>query len=286
MSLFSSFTAAGVASIQLGIVDINGIPYGTAGIGTSGAVTPLATLPFAKKFGGLIPNPVRVTALGENNRDRHEYIFNPATTGELAISQHALDLDQYAAELGIKKVTDNNAYRVGIQTNAPVNAKQAAFMVNVDAQQAGLAGFGFKKFIQEVYPLVTMTPLLANLAEVAVADWAFYGIPTQSSQTPWGTAYTTATDGYTRGAGFIETSDYPKTWDVFGPAVGAETTFDLTFTPAVPHATYVTAWKFAGGVWTSFSISSVTGKTLTFAALTAGDIIFVRYESTDFLQSI
>lgn len=281
---FGEFSAAGVAAIQGGVVDINGIPWSTTGVPVAAAVTPLFRLPFAKRFGGVAPNPVRATAKGDNNRNRHEYIFNPDQMGETAIMQHALNLDQYAGYLKIKKVTDGNGYAVGIQTNAPVNAAQGVFVVNVDAQQAGLTGvFGLKKFINEIYPLVTMVPLLANLQELAPADWSFFGVPTQASQLPWGTPFSIATHGFTRSGGYLLTSDFPIVCETF-KAVGAEVSATLTYTPATPAATYLVAYKFAAGVWSAFTVTSVTGKVANFAALSADDIIFFRYESQDFLQ--
>lgn len=281
---FDSFSAAGVAAISMGIVNINGIPMGASGSISAGVSTPLARMPFAKRFGGIAPNPVRATAVGNNNRDRHEYVFNPGQNGEIAITQHALDLNQYAGMLQIKKVTDGNGYGVGIQTNAPVNAAQAACIVNIDAQEAGLTEYGFKKFVNEIYPLVTITPLLANLQELAPADWSFFGVPTQASQLPWGTPFSIATHGFTRGAGWLLTSDYPMVLETF-TAVGSETTITLNYTPATPAATYALGWKFRSGVWSTQTISSITGKVVTIPATTAADIIEIRYEATDFLQS-
>ena len=286
---FTAFSSAGVASVALGIVDLNGIPWGATGIpivggSPTGDSMPLVRMPFAKKFGGLIPNPVRATAIGDNNRNRHEYLFNPAQMGEISVSQHVLDLDQYAGLLGLKKVTDGNANEVLIQSNAPVNTAQAVILVNVDTQEAGLTNFGLKKFAQEWYPLTTLVPLLANLQEVAPAEWVFYGIPTQANQTPWGTPFSIATHGATRAGGFLTTSDYPMVLEAF-KATGAETSITLTYTPATPAATYVIAWKFASGVWSSETISSVSGKVANVSALSANDIIVLRYESTDWLQT-
>lgn len=281
---FSSFSAAGVAAIQLGIVDLNGVPFGNTGVGSAGSCVPMSRMPFAKRFGGLAPNPVRATAIGDNNRNRHEYLFNPAQMGEIAIMQHVLDLDQYVGMLKLLKVTDGNAYRVGVQTNAPVNAAQAAIIVNVDAQIASSANYGGKRFINEIYPLCWLVSLLANLQEVAPADWSFFGVPTQAGQLPWGTAFALNTDGYTRAGGNIMTSDYPIVIDSF-LAAGAEVTATLTYTPASPYATYLKAFKLTSGVWSSLSISSLTGKVAGFAALSAADIVVFRYEATDFLNA-
>ena len=282
---FDSFSAAGVAAISMGVIDINGIPWGTKGSGTVSTTTALARMPFAKRFGGVIPNPVRATPVGDNNRNRHEYLFNPANSGEMAITQHAFDMNQAAGMLGIKKVTDGNGDAILIGSNAPVGQSQSVVCVNVDAQEAGvIAQFGFKKFINEIYPLCFLTPLMANLQEVAPAEWQFYGIPTQAGQLPWGTPFTLMTHGATRASGYLIGSDYPIVIESY-LAVGAETTFTLTYTPAVPASTYAVAWKFASGVWSSESIVSITGKVVTVAALTAGDIIEIRYESTDFLQA-
>lgn len=279
---FSSFSAGGIATIQAGIVNTSGYPLGIGGALTPGTGAALSVLKFSKRFGGQAPAPVRVTAIGDNNRNRHEYIFNPAQIGDLAIMLHALDMDAYAGFTAMKKYTDGNANGVLIQSNAAANAAQACIVVNIDAQDADSGSFGLKKFINEIYPLVTVTPLLAQLQEVAAAEWQYQGIPTMTDRFPWGTSLNATTHGATRAAGLILTSDYPIVLETL-IATTSQTTYALTYTPATPGTTYMVAWK--NGTLQTSGQASVSGKTVTLTSPAFNDVYVFRYEATDLLSS-
>lgn len=283
MPEFSSFSNAGVAAIQVGIVNVDGCPMGITGALSGNTGAALRLMQFSKRFGGSAPQPIRATAIGDNNRSRHEYIFNPAQMGEMPFLFGANDLDAYAGFTRTQKVLDGNGYSVGLQTNAPVNAAQACVVVNSDAQIADPGSFGLKRFINEIYPLVTVAPLLANLQEVQASEWGYFGIPTQAGKRPWGIPFDEDTDGYTRAGGILLTSDYPIVLETFLAGGGSPTTYELTYTPATPTSTYVKAWNFEDGTPESIS---VTGKDVTFAGQTEGAILVFRYEATDLLANL
>lgn len=277
---FSSFSAAGIAAIQAGIVNTSGTPMGITGSITNGQGAALSVMKFAKRFGGQAPAPVRVTGIGDNNRSRHEYIFNAAQLGDMTFMFHALDLDAYAGFTGMKKYTDGNSYGVLLQSNAPANAAQACIVVNIDAQNADTGSFGLKRFANEFYSLVTVTPLLAQLQETAMAEWQYQGIPTEADKFPWGFSLNATTHGATRAAGELLTSDYPMTLETL-VATTSQTTYTLSYTPATPTSTYVLAWK--NGVLQTSGQVAVSGKTVTMTGATNGDILVFRYEATDLL---
>lgn len=281
---FTSFSAAGVAAIQAGIVNLNGYPMGITGSLSAGAGAPLKVMRFAKRFGGMLPGPVWATAIGDNHRSIHEYAFNPAQMLTATFMFHGLDLDAYVGFLQLKKFTVGNSYGALIQSNAPVNAAQACVVVNIDAQDADPGQFGLKRFINEIYPLITVASKLGNAQEVNPIEWEYEGRPTQSGKTPWGIPYTVATHGATRAGGFPLTSDYPLVIETF-LAAGAEVTYTLAYTPALPTATYVNLWKDTSGTSAPYAFT-VTGKVATFAGLTAGDILIFLYEATDFLANL
>lgn len=282
---FSSFSNAGVAVIQAGIVNASGYPLGIAGTLTAGTGAPLAVMKFAKRFGGQAPAPVRVTVVGDNNRNRHEYIFPAAQLGELAFLFGALDLDAYAGFTGLKKYTDGNGYGVLVQSNVAPMAAQAVVVANIDAEAADAGTFGIKKWINEIYPLVNVTPLLAQLQEVAGAEWAYQGIPTQTDKMPDGGAFSASTHGATRAAGFILTSDYPIVYETL-IATTSQTTYALTYTPATPTTQYVVARK-NGTLQTPTTSYAVSGKTVTITTMSPSylDAICFRYEATDLVSS-
>lgn len=283
MTAFSSFSNAGIACIQVSIVDSTGCPMGITGTlapdtGAAGKI-----MQFSKRFGGAAPQPVRATAIGDNNRSRHEYIFNAPNMGEIQFLFAALDLDAYTGFTKTKKVTVNNSNYVGLQTNAPANAAQAVIVVNIDAQDADAGEFGLKRYINEIYSLVTVAPTLANIQEVQAAEWGYFGVPTQAGQLPWGVPFTTATNGFVRAGGIVMTSDYPLVVETFLAGAGSPTTYDLTYTPATPDSTYVNAWDFATG--TPVAVN-VTDRTETFTALGNGDKLVTLYEATDLLNNL
>lgn len=280
---FSNFSAGGIATIQAGIVNTSGIPLGIAGAITAGQGAALSVLKFSKRFGGQAPAPVRVTAIGDNNRNRHEYIFNPAQIGDLAIMLHALDLDAYAGFTALKKYTDGNSNGVLIQSNAAANAAQACIVVNIDAQDADSGAFGLKKFINEIYPLVTITPLMAQLQETTAAEWQYQGIPTMTDRFPWGLALNATTHGATRAAGLILTSDYPMVIETL-IATTSQTTYQLTYLPGAPTATYVLGWK-NNVLQTSGQLSVSTTGLATMTGLAYNDTMVFRYEATNLLSS-
>lgn len=279
---FDSFSNAGVVCMQAAVVNINGAPMGIAGSLAPGDSTPAKLLKFSKRFGGSAPQPVRATAIGDNNRSRHEYIFNPAQMGELPFLFAAMDLDAYAGFTKTKKVTDNDGSAIVLQSNAPANAAQACVIVTSDAQIADTGDFGLKRYINEWYPLVTITPLLANLEEVKASEWAFFGIPTQAGKLPWGTPFSVATHGATRAGGYLITSDYPMAEDTFLADSDSPTSFDLTYEPV--DEDHIHAWNFATAAVVPVTLSG--SKTVNFSALTNGTILVVRYESTEILATL
>lgn len=283
MTAFSSFSNAGIACIQASVVDTAGCPMGITGslVADTGAAGKI--MQFSKRFGGAAPNPVRVTAKGDNNRSRHEYIFNADQMGEISLLFNALDLDGYAGFTKTKKVTDGNSNYIGLQTNAPANAAQSVIVVNMDAQDADQGLFGLKRYVNEIYSLVTIAPTLANIQEVAAAEWGYFGVPTQAGQLPWGVPFTQAVNGFTRGGGILIGSDYPMVIETFLAGAGSPTTYTLTYTPATPDTTYVKAWNFATAAPVAVS---VTGKVATFTGLAEGTKLVFRYESTDILNDL
>jgi hypothetical protein len=280
---FTTFAAGGVAAIQAAVVNTNGYPVGMQSTTlTNGQGAGMRVLRFAKKVGGKAMQPQPSIAAGDNNRNRLMFLYPPEQIGNLQFLFDALDLQAYASMSALLVSTDGNSSSVLMQSNAPVNQIQTCFIVNVDAENADSGAFGRKKFINEIYPLVNVASLLADLASVTKTEWEYYGIPTQADRAPWGTPFTVATNGATRAAGLLMTSDYPMTLDTF-VGDGTTTTYNLANTPAGTTASnYILAWQ--GGV--TFTSYSLAGKVVTFtAAPTAGSVTVIRYEALDLLSS-
>lgn len=280
---FDAFSNAGIAAIQAGIVDINGFPMGIAGVLTNGAGAPLSIMKFSKRFGGAAPQPVRATAIGDNNIRRHEYLFNAANMGETALLFGAFDFNAYAGFTKLKKFVSGNGNAVLLQANNPVNAAQACVVVNMDAQDADSGAFGLKRFANEVYPLVTVAPLLANLQEVQAAEWGYFGVPTQAGQAPWGEVFTVSTHGASAAGGIMIGSDYPLVIETL-VATTSQTTYALAYTPATPTTQYFQAWT--NNALLTTSNATVVAKVVTLTGATNGKIYIFKYEATDLLANL
>ena len=280
---FNSFSSAGIAAISVGIVDTNGIPMGITGALTAGTGAGLSIMKFSKKLGGAAPSPVRATAVGDNNRRKHEYLFNAPNMGELAFLFNAMDMDQYAGFTKMKKFTEGNGNAVLLQSNAAVNAAQACVVVNADAQIADSTLFGLKKFVNEVYSLVTVAPLLSNWEEVKAAEWSYFGVPTQAGQTPWGEVFDPTTHGASLAGGILVGSDYPLYIETLITTT-SQTTYALTFTPGTPTTQYFQAWS--NGVLLTTGQATVAGKVVTLTGATNNKVYVFKYEAIDLLNSL
>lgn len=279
---FSSASVGGLVIVAAGIVDVNGYPKGITGSLTAGTGAALQVMKMAKRVGGQAAAPVRVTAVGDNNRNRHEYIYPAAQLGEISFLFGVLDMDSYAGFAGLKKYTDGNGNAVLMQSNQAANAAQAVVIATMDAQVADAGSFGLKKYINEIFPLVTVTPLLAQVQEVAAAEWGYTGIPSMADKFPWGVSLNATTHGATRAAGLIIGSDYPMVIETL-VATTSQTTYALTYTPATPTTTYFLAWK--NGTLLTTSGATVSGKTVTMTTPAYNDVYVFRYEATDYVSS-
>lgn len=277
---FSAASAAGIAAISAAIVDVNGYPKGITGTLTAGTGAPMSIMKFSKRFGGQAPAPVRATAIGDNNTRRHEYVFSPAQMGEISFLFGAMDMDAYAGFAGLKKFAETNGNAVLIQSSQIANAAQACVVVNMDAQVADTGSFGLKRYLNEIYPLVTVTPTLAQVQEVAPAEWSYVGVPTQSGKLPWGVSFTSTTHGAAYAGGIILGSDYPIMLETVVTTT-SQTTYSVTYTPATPTTQYFTAWR--NGTLQTTSGATCSGKTVTMTGAANNDVWVFRYEATDML---
>lgn len=279
---FSSAAVGGPVIVAGGVVNASGYPMGVTGSLTAGTGSPLQVLKMSKRIGGQAAAPVRYTAVGDNNRNRLEFIASAAQLAENSFLFHVLDMDWYAGSAGLKKFTDGNGNAVLMQTNQAAAAAQCCIVATMDAEVADSGSFGQKKYVNEIYSLVTITPLLAQLQEVSAAEWGYTGVPSMADKFPWGTSFNATTHGATKAVGEILTSDYPIVLETL-VATTSQTTYALTYTPATPTTTYFLAWK--NGTLLTTSGATVSGKTVTMTTPAYNDVYVFRYEATDYVSS-
>lgn len=288
---FVNAAMGGVAAIQAAQVNVNGYPVGMQSTAlVNGVGAGFRVLRFAKRFGGKGQAPQVQMAAGDNNRNRLPFLYPAEQLGQVQLMFDSLDLQALASMQGILMASpvSGNANIVLLQSNAPVNAIQTAFIVNVDASDADSGAFGRKKFWNEIYPLVNIASLGPDLANATKAEWEYQGIPAQADKFPWGEAFTVATYGATRAVAAILTSDYPITIDTF-LGDGTTTTYTLANTPAGTQGAvpcYLLAWTNGVALATTvFSVVLATRVVTFTVAPVAGSVTVLRYESTDLLAN-
>ncbi len=294
LSNVSVFSAAGVTRAQYAINDrTTGLPLGPTGAIAQGDDRGMGVYIAVKRASSPIPGPRITPVTGDNGRFRHQYAFSAAELGNIDMNFGVFNQDVYAAFTGTKVHSIGEWNAIGIETDAAVNAAQATLLFNVDAQDANSGTDGQTAFLNWFYPAVTVTPLGATHEEVAAADWGWQGIPTRTSRYPWGLAYTTASNGFTRAKGIPLTSHYPMTMHMF-VCDAATSTFTLDYSPTTDQTATGKTWRVfryqSGGTVTDITatITSVViaTKTVTLAsAYTAGDVIYFVYEAFDLLNS-
>lgn len=284
----AAFSAAGVAICQYGINDsVSGIPFGGSGAIAQGQSRGLARYIAIKEATNNIGEPRVVNVTGDNGNFRHQYVFNPADLGLIAMGFGVFSQTAYAAFSGTKIDTlsssDYNA--IGLETNKAANAKQATLLITVDAQDADALNFGQARFVNYFYPAVNVVPLTETMTEVTGAIWNFRGVPTQTSKYPWGVAYTNAINGFTRAKCAQITSKDPMTLQTI-VADGSTTVWSLDFSPTEDETGYTTRvvrYQSNGTIsYVTPSDINIAAKTITLPSVyTAGDILVVIYSSFD-----
>ena len=70
---------------------------------------------------------------------------------------------------------------IGADSDAAVGTKQVCIVFTVDAQDADAAA-GVKRYLNYIYPLVTLTPLYGQHQEATGMDWPWRGTPTRDAR--------------------------------------------------------------------------------------------------------
>lgn len=285
------FSAAGVAAAQWALVNSLGLPYGPTGALANGLDAGLSRYIGVKTTGSASAEPRKVDVTGDNGRFRHSYMFNPAEISALELSFGTMNMTLAALAQGIKNRSLGDWEMLGADSDAAVGSKQVCIVFHVDAQDADTAT-GVKRYLNYLYPLVTLAPLFGSHQEATAMDWPWRGVPTQAGRTPWGEVFTEAVYGFTKAAFMlVTTTNYPLCLHTF-VRDGSTTTFTLDYSPASDHTgTAIRLWNTtAAGVntllvaTTDYTVDVAT-KTVTLTAVgNAGDAVSVAYEAFDLLE--
>lgn len=285
------FSAAGVAACQWALVNSLGIPMGPTGALANGLDAGLSRYIGIKTAGAASAEPRKVDVTGDNGRFRHSYMFNPAEISALELNFGAMNLTLAAAAQGIKNRVLGDWEMIGADSDAAVGTKQACIVFTVDAQDADQAA-GVKRYLNYIYPLVTLTPLFGQHQEATGMEWPWRGQPTQAGRAPWGELFTEAVWGFNRAAFIVMTStNHPICLHTF-MRDGATQDFTLDYSPSQDHSgTGIRAWNTTAAgtntlltATTDYTVNIAT-KTVSLGAVgSAGDAVVVAYEPFDYLD--
>jgi hypothetical protein len=286
------YSQAGLAMCQYELND----PASGLGRGPTGSITPgsgrgMGRYIAVKRAAAPNPDPRVVNSSGDNGRFRQGYAFDPAELGNIDMAFGAFHSNAYAAFSNTKVDTIADSAAVGIGTNAAVNAKQATLLFTMDAQDADATSFGEARFANMFYGGINVYYLGEQAQEVAAADFAFRGIPTQTGRYPFGRAFSLVNNGFTRAKGVKLVSHYPLTMHRYiVSGTQASVTFTLDFSPTTDEtgpAIKAFRWIAATGVTENATINdAVIGtRSVTVSPLSSSfadeDMVTVLYESFD-----
>lgn len=292
LSNTSIFSQAGVAACQYAINDAaSGLPLGSTGAIAAGQIRPMGRYIAIKDANDQVGEPRVITASGDNGNVRWQYVFNPAELGVMNMNFGAFNQNAYVAFSDTKIETLGEFNIVGLETNRPANAKQATLLLTMDAQDGDSTNFGQARFSNYFYPSLNVFKLASTAQEVQAATFGFRGVPQQVSKTPWGKAFTIATNGYTRTKCIQVTSRNPMTMDM-ARMDGTTVTWTLGASPDVDEtATGLTIFAFryqSNGTVTQLTITDIniaTRQVTVNTAGTSGDILVFVYSSFDILAA-
>lgn len=271
--------AAGLARLQYAIVDSDGVPMGRTGSIAQGAYSGMGIHVAARKAGGAIEPPREVDSAGDDGGYLQKFVFGPAKLATMDLDFGILNADFLAAVSKTNVVTVNEWPMFGLETNK-VTDRQICLLYNVQAKDAD-ANFGAVRWLNFFSPLVMVYPLFSASEDAKDMSFPFRGSRVRSAYTPWYTAFTQATHGYTRTAQLGLISRAPLTMTTF-VGNGAVSSVILDYAPTTDHTgwgVYVIREGVVMTRTTDYTVNIAT-KTITFNTIpTAGQRVVILYEA-------
>jgi hypothetical protein len=278
-----SFSSAGLARAQYCLMT-NGVPNGHL---SNGQDSPLSLYVAVKASGGAIPDPRVVNVTGDNGRFKHQYVFQAEALPTLDYNFGILDMSAYAKFTGTKVDASLAEWNmIGIDTNQNPRQNTMLMLENSDAQDATTSNGGQARFWNVIYPAATIYYTGGAANEAAAHDWNWKGYITRVGKYPWGTSFTTGTNGFTSASGIGVGTVYPLTMHTL-IGDGATTTVTLTYTPSSDATGYgIRAINWNTGATVSLTSAVPGTRIVTFASAPAAGVpIVIIYEAIDILAA-
>jgi hypothetical protein len=270
------FNSAGLERVYWAVNSSAGYPYGVTGSIANGADAGMGRIIGAQNFNLPLQPPRQVSIPGDDSVQAI-YFFQPETlpNGDMVLGN--IDLNLWAKSQGIKNYTDGDWDAVVGQPDSPTFS-QLTLITNSQAKSAASGSVGNAGWFVKVYPRVQLVPIGDQGQTAAGAtNFTHQMIANVTDKLPWGTSFSVANNGTTRGASYMFYSENRVSLHTH-VADASDVAFTLSYTPAAATANKIKVYR-NGTLLTITTDWTVSGSTVTLqAAGSAGDVVVCRYE--------
>lgn len=270
------FNSAGLERVYWGVNSSAGYPYGVTGSITNGADAGLGRVIGVQNFNLPLQAPRQVSIPGDDSVQAI-YFFQPETlpNGDMVLGN--IDLNLWAKSQGIKNYADGDWDAVVGQPDSPT-FNQLTLITNSQAKSAASGSVGNAGWFVKVYPRVQLVPIGdQGQTSAGPTNFTHQMIANITDKLPWGTSFSVANNGTTRGAVYQFYSENRVCLHTH-VSNASDTNFTLDYTPAAATANKIKVYR-NGTLLTITTDWTVSGSTVTLiAAGSAGDVVVCRYE--------
>lgn len=270
------FNSAGIERVYWAVNNPAGYPFGIAGSISAGADAGMGRIIGTQTF-NLPLQPPRQVSIGGDDSVQAIYFFQPESlpNGDLVLGN--IDLNLWAKSQGITVYADGDWDAVVGQPDSPT-FNQLTLITCSQAKSAMSGSVGNAGWYINVYPRVQLVPVgNQGLSNAAATSFTHQMIANVTDKLPWGTSFSVANNGTTRGAVYSFYSENRVTTHTH-LSNASDTEFTLTYTPAAATAAKIKVYR-NGTLLTITSDWTVSGSVITLgSAGSANDVVVVRYE--------
>ena len=266
-------SGAGLRRVQVYLLDSSGHPSddesgiaGYDGVEISGANAHEYT----------VPEFQRIVHIAKDRRAAQD-ILPPTDAMSYTVTSSKQDLDVDSILSGTSVATLGEAQMGGLSTSKMGDEPDVAVLVYRQALDTAVGATNLRRWQLDMYPTGFLTPRGGGGAAGEGETQNYNGYPGVAAKSPWGIAFTEATNGFLSAEMLRIHSEYPLMIERFTCPAGSQT-YTLTWTPISTAKTYATLDDVAE------TIASVdTGnKTATITSSPSGsEALVIGYETSD-----
>lgn len=271
--------AAGFTNVFYGILDANGQCTGVATSLNAGvqAGSSMRRFEGAKSGPISVPTPDVVMVTGDDEA-KGSFTFDSTDLANGTLTTSIKDMDFEALCMGLEVVDLGVFQTVGIGQPENPQRRDMCMILQRRAKSRTAAEIGVGKWEGIFIPKATITPLYAPFQERTPAEYGYQLTLNKSDSMIWGETFGLSTWGAEEMVFHQFNSDNPIVVHAFR-GNGAQTVFNLDYTPAGTTAAYVRAYVNRVH-WGNITVNAAA-KTVTFgAAPTNGAIGNIVYQYT------